>query len=193
MHTRRKELQVEFILGDRTNVLSIKHHTCIESLKRCECFSTKRENSDGIPCICPNNPLFQMIQSQSIRPGADFHIIEHNVSTSSTHGCSLDSGVSSIPVSPEEDPWSRNAKATLIIDHWRFVFMRKSNNIQNAQFIFFYRATKNDFWTIKPSQNNSSATCNRQCYHCELKNKGNASTMLLKLYALTQTVAVMTV
>lgn len=45
-----------------------------------------------------------MIQSQSIRPGTNFHIFEYNVSTSSTHWRSLNSGESGIPVGPEEDP-----------------------------------------------------------------------------------------
>ncbi len=81
-----------------------------------ECFCTQYEKSNGVPCICPHNPLFQMIQSESIRPGADFHIFIHDVSTSPAHGGSLDARESSIPVSPEEDPCVRNPKETVNVD-----------------------------------------------------------------------------
>lgn len=42
-------------------------------------------NANDAPRICPDDPLLQMIQSQSIRPGANLHIFEHNVSTSPAH------------------------------------------------------------------------------------------------------------
>lgn len=56
-----------------------------------------------------------MIQSQSIRPGADFHVFEDRVPPASAHWCRLDAGKSSIPVGPEEDPWRRNTKTTIIM------------------------------------------------------------------------------
>ena len=70
---------------------------------------------NDIPCICPNNPLLQMIQSQPIRPGANFHVLKHNVPTSSAHGRRLDSGERGVPVGPEEDPWWRNPKRQQLV------------------------------------------------------------------------------
>lgn len=138
MRTGRTEIQEKLLLREWWILRSIYCPTCIQRYKGCECFCTRHENSNGVPCICPNNPLFQMIQSESIRPGADFHILKHNVSTSSTHWCSLNSGESSIPVSPEEDPWSRNPKATVSID--RCLFFRAQAAIYTLHNLYFFIA-----------------------------------------------------
>lgn len=61
----------------------------------------------SVPCIRPNDPLFQMIQSESVGPGARLHVLEHDVAAKSAHGCSLNAREGGVPVGPEEDPWSR--------------------------------------------------------------------------------------
>lgn len=71
-----------------------------------------------VPCIRPNDPLFQVIQSQPIRPGADFHIFKHDVSAASAHWGGLNSGESSIPVSPEEDPSKKKSQITVFLEIW---------------------------------------------------------------------------
>lgn len=113
------------------------------------------KSPNGIPCIRPNNPLLQMIQSQSIGPGADFHIFEHYVSTSSAHGRGLDSGESRVPVSPEEDPWGRKRQRKQLV--LKRVCFYEDEHKHNHQFISFHRSTNRNCWTSRPSESNSEA------------------------------------
>lgn len=61
----------------------------------------------SVPCIRPNDALFQMIQSESVGPGARLHVLEHDVAAHSAHGCSLNAREGGVPVGPEKDPWRR--------------------------------------------------------------------------------------
>lgn len=134
----------------------------MKSSERCEYFCTQQGSSNGIPCICPNNPLFQMIQSQSIRPGTDFHIFEHSVSTSSTHRCSLDAGESGIPVSPEEDPWKRNPKVTVSIDAWLFLWVKATIYYTLCNLYFFIDPQKKGLLDLIIF---NVYVCTCQCYY----------------------------
>lgn len=58
----------------------------------------------SVPCIRPNDPLFQMIQSEPVGPGARLHVLEHDVAADSAHGCSLNAREGGVPVGPEKDP-----------------------------------------------------------------------------------------
>lgn len=58
----------------------------------------------AIPCIRPDDPLFLVIQGESVGPGSRLHVLEHDVPADSAHGCRLDARERGIPVGPEKDP-----------------------------------------------------------------------------------------
>lgn len=80
---------------------------CVEMWEWWRHVGLKEDSANAIPCIRPNDPLFQMIQSESVGPGSCLHVLEHDVAAYSAHGCSLDAREGGVPVSPEEDPWNR--------------------------------------------------------------------------------------
>lgn len=63
-----------------------------------------QDSAEAIPCIRPDDPLFLVIQGESVGPGSRLHVLEHDVPADSAHGCRLDARERGIPVGPEKDP-----------------------------------------------------------------------------------------
>lgn len=87
-------------------------HAGMESWQWCEPISSQQDSTNAIPCICPDNPLFLVIQSESVGPGPRLHVLEHDVPADSAHGCSFNARERGVPVSPENDPEISQKKQT---------------------------------------------------------------------------------
>lgn len=98
---------------------AVYRHACMESWQWCERIGSKQDSTNAIPCIRPDDPLFLVIQSESVGPGSRLHVLEHNVPADSAHGCSLDARERGIPVGPEKDPEIRQKP------FFFFFFLRK--------------------------------------------------------------------
>lgn len=79
----------------------------IFSQKQCheiltELSAVKAWASPVLPGVCPHDPLFHVIQRESIRPGARVHVLEDHVPTVATHRRAFDAGKRGVPVGPEQ-------------------------------------------------------------------------------------------